>query len=91
MRLAIAAVLYAFLSAASFAQVTFDRLRHSEMEPGNWLTYSGNFQGHRFSPLGEITAANVPNLKVKWAFGIPNSFPDLKRFRSISAKRLQYR
>jgi alcohol dehydrogenase (cytochrome c) len=72
MRFAIVAVLHAFLSAASFAQVTFDRLRYAEKEPGNWLTYSGNLQGQRFSPLSEVTAANVPNLKVKWAFQLPD-------------------
>src|SRR6266478_6336770 len=67
MRLAVAAILSVFLSCATFAQVTFDRIRNAEKEPANWLTYSGNLQGYRFSPLQEITLANVANLKVKWA------------------------
>ena len=32
------------------AQVTHDRLVNAAKEPGNWMTYSGNFAGHRFSP-----------------------------------------
>ncbi len=40
-------------------QVPYDRIVNAAKEPGNWLTYSGNYQGHRYSPLTEITAANV--------------------------------
>ena len=32
------------------AQVTHERLLNAQKEPGNWLTYSGNFAGHRYSP-----------------------------------------
>ena len=38
------------------AQVTYDRILHAENEPGNWLTYSGNYSGHRYSPLDQIHA-----------------------------------
>ena len=41
------------------AQVSFDRLRQSDAEPGNWLTYSGNYSSHRYSGLDQITGANV--------------------------------
>jgi alcohol dehydrogenase (cytochrome c) len=53
------------------AQVPFARIVNADKEPGNWLTYSQNYQGHRFSPLAEINAANVANLKVKWAYQLP--------------------
>ena len=33
-----------------------------------WLTYSGNWAGHRHSPLKQITPANVGQLRVKWAY-----------------------
>jgi glucose dehydrogenase len=46
---------------------------NADKEPGNWLTYSRNYQGQRFSPLTEITTANVNNLKVKWAAQFPDS------------------
>jgi alcohol dehydrogenase (cytochrome c) len=45
-----------FLCATAFGQVSFDRISNADKEPGNWLTYSRNYQGHRFSPLTEITA-----------------------------------
>jgi len=63
------ALLIACLSTATLtAQVTFDRLLHTSAEPGNWLTYSGNVEGHRHSPLTQITPANVKNLELQWAF-----------------------
>jgi quinohemoprotein ethanol dehydrogenase len=34
---------------------------------GNWLTYSANYAGQRFSPLAQLTPANVAYLRVKWA------------------------
>src|ERR1700736_6973200 len=67
MRFALAAILSVLLCAVSMAQVTFDQIRNARENPGDWLTYSGNLLGHRFSPLQEITPPNVANLKVKWA------------------------
>ncbi|WP_165349904.1 MULTISPECIES: PQQ-dependent dehydrogenase, methanol/ethanol family [unclassified Mesorhizobium] len=31
-----------------------------------WLTYSGSLDGHRYSPLAEITKENVSRLHVRW-------------------------
>jgi alcohol dehydrogenase (cytochrome c) len=59
------------LSTAALAQVPFERIRNAEKEPGNWLTYSGNLRGQRFSALKELTPANVKKLEVKWAFQFP--------------------
>jgi alcohol dehydrogenase (cytochrome c) len=50
------------------AQVTFDRILHAEREPGNWLTYSGNYSSHRFSPLDQINPQNVKNLRPTWVY-----------------------
>ena len=33
------------------AQVTFERLLNADQEPENWLTYSGNNFGQRYSSL----------------------------------------
>ncbi len=35
---------------------------------GDWLTYNGNMQGHRHSPLTQITPANVKDLELQWVF-----------------------
>ena len=56
------------LAAPALGQVPYERIVKADKEPGNWLTYSRNYEGHRYSPLGEITTANVTGLKVKWAF-----------------------
>jgi alcohol dehydrogenase (cytochrome c) len=60
------------LNVCAFAQAPYQRIVDAAREPGNWLTYSGNYQGHRFSPLAEITPANVAGLRVKWAYQFPN-------------------
>jgi alcohol dehydrogenase (cytochrome c) len=50
------------------AQVTFDRILHADREPQNWLTYSGNYAGHRYSTLNQINRSNVKNLQMKWVY-----------------------
>ncbi len=57
-----------FAAASLQAQVTFDRILHSNQEPQNWLTYAGAVNGQRYSPLTQITPDNVKNLEMKWAF-----------------------
>jgi alcohol dehydrogenase (cytochrome c) len=44
--------------------------------PARWLTHSGDYAGHRFSPLTEITGANVDQLAAQWTFqtGVANKF-----------------
>src|SRR5215467_2220974 len=48
------------------AQVTYDRILRADSEPGNWLTYSGNYSGHRYSRLDQIKGSNVSRLKPAW-------------------------
>ena len=52
------------------AQVPYKRILNAASEPGNWLTYSGNYQAHRFSPLTEITPQNAGRLKAVWVYQI---------------------
>ncbi|MFN0170648.1 MAG: pyrroloquinoline quinone-dependent dehydrogenase [Bryobacteraceae bacterium] len=67
------AILLMAAAAAAKAQVPYERILNSAKEPGNWLTYSGNYQGHRFSPLQQLTPSNVAGLKVKWVYQYPDS------------------
>jgi alcohol dehydrogenase (cytochrome c) len=46
------------------------RIEHAQQEPGNWLTYSGNYQGHRYSGLDQIDVTNVSLLKPAWIYQI---------------------
>lgn len=55
-------------TASLAAQVSFDRILHSDREPQNWLSYSGNVLGQRYSELKQITPDNVKNLELQWAF-----------------------
>jgi alcohol dehydrogenase (cytochrome c) len=55
-----------YVVSAADAQVTWERIRHADREPGNWLTYSGSLFSHRHSSLTQITAENAANLRVKW-------------------------
>src|SRR6266853_1289680 len=68
---ALSAALCATLCSGSTAQVPFERIANADKEPGNWLTYSRNYQGQRFSPLNEINTSNVAKLKVQWALQFP--------------------
>jgi alcohol dehydrogenase (cytochrome c) len=65
-------VLVAGLLAASLgsamAQVSFDRILSANKEPRNWLTYSGNLFGQRYSELTQIRPDNVKSLEMQWAF-----------------------
>src|SRR3989442_418838 len=55
------------------AQVPYPRIVKAESEPGHWLTYSGNYQAHRFSPLKQITPENVARLRPAWVYQIKGS------------------
>jgi alcohol dehydrogenase (cytochrome c) len=52
-------------------QVTSQRLAAAASEPQNWLTYSGGYYSQRYSPLTQITPANVKNLKLQWVYQSP--------------------
>jgi len=46
--------------------VTADELVHAENQPGEWLTYSGSYNGQRYSRLNHINKDNVNELHVAW-------------------------
>lgn len=64
-------ILFAFATLAP-AQVPFPRIVRADAEPQNWLTYSGNYYGHRFSPLKQIHTGNVASLRTKWVYQFEN-------------------
>ena len=51
-----------------YAQVTFERLVNSAKEPQNWMTYSGDYSGKRFSALDQIKLSNVQTVVPKWVY-----------------------
>jgi len=48
--------------------VTYERLLKAPTEPGNWLTYGGDYRSHHYSRLNQITADNVHRLRAKWIY-----------------------
>src|SRR5262245_37515406 len=50
------------------AQVTSKRLAQTDREPENWLTYSGDYAGKRYSRLKQIDTTNVQKLTPQWVF-----------------------
>src|SRR5687768_13589109 len=57
-------------------QVTPQQLLDGLNDPTRWLTYHGNYNGHRHSPLTQITPENVSQLSPQWTFqtGVLGSF-----------------
>ena len=45
------------------ADVTHERLLNADKETGNWITVHRTLDGHRYSPLNQITKDNVKNLR----------------------------
>ena len=43
-------------------------------KPGDWPTYWGDYQGHHFSALDQINAANAKNLQLKWMSPLPGTY-----------------
>jgi alcohol dehydrogenase (cytochrome c) len=50
------------------AQVPYERIAAAAKEPAAWLTYSGNYAGHRYSALKQIDRGNVARLKPAWLY-----------------------
>jgi len=53
---------------STYAQLTSDRLLNSAKEPQNWLMYSGDYAGRRFSALDQVNTTNAPSLVAKWVY-----------------------
>ena len=56
------------LATNATAQVTFERLKNADQEPQNWMTYSGDYSGKRFSALDQINASNAKSMTAKWVY-----------------------
>ncbi len=61
------------LGIASFADTSYEQLLADETNGSDWLSYSGGYLSHRFSPLTEINRSNVDRLKVMWAYQMPSA------------------
>ena len=46
--------------------VDYHTIVEAAQNPSNWLTYSGSYDGHRFSHNNQITPSNVSRLRLLW-------------------------
>jgi alcohol dehydrogenase (cytochrome c) len=53
--------------------ITYERLLKASQEPGNWLTYGGDYRSHHYSTLDQITSENVHRLRAKWIYQMHKS------------------
>lgn len=45
-----------------------ERLKAEAQQPGNWMLHGRTYDEQRFSPLGQITPANVDSLELAWSY-----------------------
>ena len=58
----------ALVAIPGWGQVSFERLLNSTKEPQNWLTYSGDYGGRRYSALDQVNVTNAHSLVAKWVY-----------------------
>jgi alcohol dehydrogenase (cytochrome c) len=65
--------LIVLVAASVSAQVPYRRIAAADTDPSSWLTYSGNYQAHRFSALTQVNRQNVGQLKTAWVYQMRNA------------------
>ena len=58
--------------------VSSEQILSAGSKSDEWLTYSGSLDGRRYTPLKEITTANVSQLKVRWTQQFNTSDPTIE-------------
>ncbi len=48
--------------------ITWQRITQADAEPGSWLTHGRTYGEQRFSPLDQISTANIDKLGLAWSF-----------------------
>ena len=65
-------VVFSLAACPSFAEVDGSAIA-SKDQGGNWLAYGRDYSEQRHSPLKQITADNVSNLKLDWYLDMPDT------------------
>ncbi|MEM7190049.1 MAG: PQQ-dependent dehydrogenase, methanol/ethanol family [Pseudomonadota bacterium] len=64
--LSVAALMGTSALADNYSVVTDERLKNPE--PGNWLMWRQNYEGHGYSPLDQINSDNIGDLVPVWSY-----------------------
>ena len=62
------ATLVLALASMMAAQVPYEQILKADSAPGSWLTYSGDYAGHRYCGLAAIHRDNVARLRPAWIY-----------------------
>ena len=57
-------------------RVSAEQVLAAGSKTDEWLTYSGSLDGRRYSPLTELTPANVSQLQLRWVHQFDSSEPN---------------
>jgi len=52
----------------TFTSVTDDMLKNARADGKNWAIYGRDYTNQRYSPLAQITSANVASLRMSWMY-----------------------
>jgi len=55
-----------------------EQLLNADADPTQWLTYAGNYSGHRHSRLDQVSKGNVGELRVAWVVQLRQLDKDLQ-------------
>ena len=58
--------------------VNSERIFSAGSKTDEWLTYSGSLDGHRYTPLNQITSANVSQLRIRWVRQFDTTLPSIE-------------
>ncbi len=66
------------IPALTVHPVPYESIRVADQNRNNWLTYSGSYDSHRFSPNRQITPANAGGLRLLWMRQYGTSEPSIE-------------
>ncbi len=64
--------------AALHIDVSSDQITSAGSKTDEWLTYSGSLDGHRYTPLNQITSVNVSQLRIQWVRQFDTPLPGIE-------------
>ena len=59
-------------------QVDAEKILTNAAKSDEWLTYSGSLDGHRYTPLDQITPANASHLQLRWIRQFESTEPTIE-------------
>lgn len=68
--------------------VPYDAIVSADSRPDDWVTYAGNYAGHRHSPLSKINRHNVARLQLAWTAQLRGGDSNLQATPIVAGGRI---